>query len=139
MIQRIQSVWLLLAAIVMAGIFYFPVYKFPDGLPVTIGNNYLAIVLTGLSVILSLLAIFSFRKRKNQKKLVWGNILCCILLLAWLYYSEATASSTAQSLNPGGYFWIGAFLPLISMVLLIMSLRGIQKDEKLIKSMDRLR
>lgn len=135
MIQRIQSIWLLLAAIVMAGIFYFPIYKYPEALPVTIGNNYLAIILAALSVILSLVAIFSFRKRKNQKKLVWLDILCCVLLLAWLYYSGATEAAV----QPGGYFWIGAFLPLMSIVLLLMSLRGIQKDEKLIKSMDRLR
>lgn len=135
MIQRIQSVWLLVAAIVMAGIFYFPIYRFPQGLPVTIGNNYLAIVLTSLSIILSIVALFSFRNRRNQKKLVWIDILCCILLLAWLYYSEASTPAA----TPGGYFWVGAFLPLISIILLLMSLRGIQKDEKLIKSMDRLR
>lgn len=135
MIQRIQSIWLLLAAIVMAGIFYFPIYKYPETLPVTIGNNYLAIILAALSIILSLVAIFSFRKRKNQKKLVWLDILCCVLLLAWLYYS----GTTEAAVQPGGYFWIGAFLPLMSIVLLLMSLRGIQKDEKLIKSMDRLR
>ena len=135
MIQRVQSIWLLLAAIVMAGVFYFPIYKYPESLPLTIGNNYIAIVLTALSIILSLVAIFSFRKRKNQKKLVWLDILCCVVLLVWLYYSE----TSAPAVNSGGYFWIGAFLPLACIVLLLMSLRGIQKDEKLIKSMDRLR
>lgn len=135
MIQRVQSIWLLLAAVVMAGVFYFPIYKYSDGLPLTIGDNYIAIVLVAISIILSFVAVFSFRSRKSQKKFVWLNILCCILVLAWLYYSEMATPVD----HLGGYFWIGAFLPLICIILLFLALQGIRKDEKLIKSMDRLR
>ena len=38
-----------------------------------------------------------------------------------------------------GSYWIGSVLPIISLVFLIMAIRGIRKDEKLVKSLDRLR
>lgn len=139
MIQRIQTVWLLLAVLVMAGIFYFPIYKFPEGTDLTIGNNYLAIALTGLSIILSLVAIFSFKNRKSQVSLCWVNILVCLALLAWLFYSVSAGQSLPAGTNTGGYYWVGAFLPLIAVILLFMARGAIRKDEKLIKSMDRLR
>lgn len=139
MIQRIQTLWLLLAALVMAGIFYFPVYKFPEGIDLTIGNNYLAIALTGLSIILNLVAVFSFKNRKNQKNLCWVNILVCLGLLAWLFYSVSAGQAQPINTDAGGYYWIGAFLPLVAIIFLLMARSAIRKDEKLIKSMDRLR
>ena len=44
--------------------------------------------------------------------------------------------------NPGivnDTYWVGTVLPFISMVFLILALQGIRKDDKLIKSLDRLR
>lgn len=141
MIQRIQSVWLLLAALIMAAIFYFPLYKFSgtSKLPLTVGEDFLAIVLAGASILLSLIAIFLFKNRKNQKGLIWINILLCISLQAWLIMSVNKKTSVAELTNVAGYYWIGLFLPLISLILLFMAKGGINKDEKLVKSLDRLR
>lgn len=139
MIQRIQTVWLLVAAVFMAGLFYFPFYKFPASEPLTVGKNYLAIVLTGVSVILSIVAIFDFKNQKNQIKLCWLNVLCSVLLLVWLFYSVHRQEAAMTQPNSGGYYWIGAFLPLICIIFLFMARRGIKKDIHLVKSMDRLR
>ena len=148
MIQRIQSVWLLLAALVMSGVFYFDVYHIasstsdPQFVNATnIKNNFLAMALAGGSIILSLVAIFLFKNRKMQLNLTWLNILLCIGLLFWLFvglnntvWSEAGVQSGIR-----GMLGVAMFLPLIAVFLLIFALRGIRKDEKLIKSLDRLR
>lgn len=148
MIQRIQSIWLLLAALVMAGMFYFDVYHFAAVAPddatqgvyngvKNINNNYLAMVLSGLSIVLSLVAIFMFKNRKRQVGLVWINILLTIGLLFWLF----VGLNNFWNKYPGveGSLWVGMFIPFITVFLLIFALRGLRKDEKLIKSLDRLR
>ena len=140
MIQRIQSVWLFLAAIVMLTLFYFPIYKFKAGnIPLQIGNDFLAIILLVASVILSLVALFSFKKRKNQVALTWLNILVCIGLQVWLIFEIGQFRNLPENLNLQGYFWLGTFIPLIVIVLLFLAKGGIRKDEKLLKSLNRLR
>lgn len=141
MIQRIQSVWLLLAAIVMATIFYFPIYhtSATSALPPTIGNNPVAIVLAAISIILSLVAIFRFKNRKSQTTLTWLNILVCAGLQAWLFFSISRFRGLPENAATPGYYWIGTFVPLVVLVLLFLAKAGIRKDEKLVKSLDRLR
>jgi len=141
MIQRIQSVWLLLAAVVMATIFYFPVYKFSgtSQLPLTVGNDPLAIILAALSILLSLFTIFRFKNRKSQLGFTWLNILVCIGLQAWLFVRINNFRGQPENATAAGYYWIGSFLPLVVLLLLFLARGGIRKDEKLVKSLDRLR
>ena len=141
MIQRIQSVWLFLAALVMATIFYFPSYKFSgtSQLPLTIGTDFIGIILAALSIVLSLFTIFRFKNRKSQIGLTWINILLCIGLQAWLFVRINNFTSDPVNANIAGYYWVGTFLPLATLILLFMAKAGIRKDEKLVKSLDRLR
>lgn len=141
MIQRIQSVWLLLAALVMASLFYFPTYIYSgtSALPMTIGNDFLAIILASVSIILSVFTIFRFKNRKNQTALTWLNILVCIGLQAWLFVRINNETSKPEMATVPGHYWIGLFVPLITLLLLFFAKAGIRKDEKLVKSLDRLR
>ena len=141
MIQRIQSVWLLLAALVMAAIFYFPSYDFSgtSALPISIGNDFLGIILAAISIVLSLFTIFRYKKRKGQLGMIWLNILVCIGLQSWLFVRISNETAKPEMANVSGHYWIGLFLPLITIVLLFMARGGIRKDEKLVKSLDRLR
>lgn len=141
MIQRIQSLWLLLAAIVMATIFYFPTYVLTgtSALNRTVGNDPLAIILAVLSIVLSLVTLFRFKNRKNQLNLTWLNILACIGLQAWLFIGINNFRSAAGNATLPGHYWVGTFLPLVTLLLLFMARAGIRKDEKLVKSLDRLR
>jgi hypothetical protein len=141
MIQRIQSVWLFVAALVMAMLFYFPTYKFngTSALPLSIGEDFLAIVMTALSIVLSLFTIFRFKNRKQQTGLTWLNILLCIGLQIWLVIRVNSKTSEAAFANVPGHYWIGLFLPLVTIILLFLAKTGINKDEKLVKSLDRLR
>ncbi|HTO15049.1 MAG TPA: DUF4293 family protein [Edaphocola sp.] len=151
MIQRIQSIWLLLAAISISALFYVDVYSVTipsilsmpteiinDHLSVaSIKNNILEVALTSLSLILSLVAIFFYKNHKRQKSLIWLNILLLIGLM-FLLYVNLNKFWNAYPDN-GGHIWIGLFLPVITVFLLILALRAIKKDEKLLKSLDRMR
>lgn len=151
MIQRIQSVWLLLAAIFMSALFYVDVYSVlvPSAVDmpakmvqdytsvVSIKNNFLALGLTAASTLLSLITIFLYKKRKQQTSLIWLNIILCIGLVFWLYAGLNNFWSAYP--ENGGHIWLGLFFPVVAVFLLLSALRGIRKDEKLIKSLDRLR
>lgn len=151
MIQRIQSVWLLLAAIFMSALFYVDVYAVlvPSAVDmpakmvqdytsvVSIKNNFLALGLTAASTLLSFVTIFLYKKRKQQVSLTWLNILLCIGLVFWLYVGLNNFWSAYP--ENGGHIWLGLFFPVITVFLLLAALRGIRKDEKLVRSLDRLR
>jgi hypothetical protein len=63
----------------------------------------------------------------------------CIGLQSWLFVRISNETSKPEMANVSGHYWIGLFLPLITIVLLFMARGGIRKDEKLVKSLDRLR
>ncbi len=137
MIQRIQTVWLLLSAIVLAGLFVFDYYVINEVAtkPVGgLGNNFIGIALVGLSIVLSCVTIFKFKNLGTQLNFIWLNVLVLIGLLACLFFDI----SKIQELYTGNY-WIGAFLPLVAIVFQFMARAGIRKDRKLLKSLDRLR
>ncbi len=138
MLQRIQSVWLLLAAAFDAVSFRFPFYsgdwlKDQSPLPVDLNASttiWLSI-LTVLTGLLAFVTIFLFNNRKLQLKLCYGGIFLTLLLLTVYFLEIGNFSSGNVAIWAIFYFGIlGCF---------ILSARGIWKDEKLIKSMDRLR
>lgn len=141
MIQRIQSVWLLVAAIVMASLFYFPTYEYTGGSkpPLTIGEDFLAIIMTAASIGLSLFTIFNFKKRKQQIGLTWLNILLCLGLQVWLVVRVNNITTSGPDISIPGHYWIGLFIPFVTIILLFLAKAGMNKDEKLVKSLDRLR
>lgn len=157
MIQRIQTIWLFLAAVVILGLFIFPYLNYTDlvglGKKLLVTGEYAAVnnesvkqgsswMLTIATVILALvplLTIFQFRNRKFQLKLIYLEIVLIILFAGWLYYSaNSTLSLISQSFNAQN-IGVGFFLLPIAIIFLAMAIGGIRKDEKLIKSADRLR
>ena len=89
------------------------------------------VVLTGASLILSLIAIFLFKDRKLQLKLVIGGAVVSVLNL--IVYFTGMRSFAKGSV---------AFSCLFALAMIagyIMAARGIWKDEKLVKSLDKLR
>ncbi len=138
MIQRQQSLWLLLAAVTSFLSFKFPFYtgnivennlsRFEE---LEGGSNFFLLVLTGLSVLISLIAIFLYKDRKTQFKLTIGGILMAIVLLV-LYFSQIKKFSS-------GNFALTAVFAFAILVGYLMAARGIWKDEKLVKSLDKLR
>ncbi len=142
MIQRIQSVYLLIVAIVSGGlIFAFDLWKI--GEVKTFAFSLLSHesllqkcipVLFLLSALVALIAIFSFKDRKKQFVLGRVILLINLFLLGILIYVSLNLPGEVTS-EKG----IGMFIPTIAILFTVMANKAIKKDEDLVKSVDRLR
>lgn len=147
MIQRIQTIYLLLTALLGAFLgFYNPhlwraklvnnTYNYFSG-----QSDYKYFVLTMIVILLAFVAIFLFKKRRLQFRLTLLNFFLCLGLIAVQYLlirQMETELVTRQMLDTATYL-PAAFLPVPMVILLFLAARNIHKDEKLIKSLDRLR
>jgi hypothetical protein len=155
MIQRIQSVYLLLVAVISSLFFSGSIVNFINEsgsvfkitfnsiIKCTVGQELEILerllplmVLIILIPIISLITIFIFKNRKIQLKLaVFLMILCTLLVIAVIHGSIIIISKFDASLTPG----FKMILPLIMLILSVLAYRGIKKDDQLVKSYDRLR
>jgi ABC-type polysaccharide transport system permease subunit len=136
MIQRIQSIFLLLAFIITGALpFVFHLWKLESGVTVYFMSSLPYSILFGLSTTLSLLSILSFAKRQHQFVLNRLNIILNLILLGLFVYRTLTVSGETTVSEKG----IGMFLPIVAIFLLVLANRAIKKDEDLVKSVDRLR
>lgn len=150
MIQRIQSVYLLIVTILLIVAMFLPVgsfvtaegniYEFTN-LGVDLGNatdsspwGMFAILL--LSAIVAFATIFLFRNRMLQIRMTIFNI---VLLVGYYITFVAFMLILQSRLNASyGLSW-GLCLPLIAIILNYLAVRAIGKDEFLVKAADRLR
>lgn len=137
MLQRIQTVYLILA-LVATGVlpFVFPLWALEGGKDFYFMMNMAYVVLFGLGNTLSLLAIFSYKKRQNQFVINRLNIILNLILLGLFVYRSLNLSGETPAVSEKG---IGMFLPIVAIVFLALANKAIKKDEDLVKSVDRLR
>ena len=136
MIQRVQSVYMLLVAAIAGGLtFIFSLYTLEDGVEIFAKDDPIYIGLFMASAILALITIFLFKNRKLQFVLNRFNIIFNLILLGVFVYRMLTLSGETAVSEKG----IGIIIPIISIVLLVLANRAIKKDEDLVKSVDRLR
>ena len=155
MIQRIQSVYFFLAVLVTALMFFFPLAEFygssnflvyaykidfydPD--PTLILSPYFLMPLMSvliLIIILTLTALFSFKHRKRQLTLTKLSMALTLILLAGYFFGYMVLLE--ESVGSAPIYKYASFLPALSFLFLMLANNGVKKDEKLIKSMDRLR
>ncbi|WP_298536280.1 DUF4293 domain-containing protein [uncultured Algibacter sp.] len=136
MLQRIQSIYLLCAAGISAGlIFVFHLWITNDGLSVFAKDDILYLGLFLGSAILSLISIFMYKNRKSQFMLGRLNIILNFILLGFFVYQSLNISGETAVSEKG----IGMLLPIVSIVFLALANKAIKKDEDLVKSVDRLR
>lgn len=157
MIQRIQTVWLLLAGVTIFALFLFPYLQYIDvagiGRKLLVSGSYTAVngesvkeesfILQSIAtVVLGLIPvyiIFKFKDRKMQIKLILLQMVLVILFFFWLYsFSGDILSKTSQYLSASN-IGVGFFLFPVAIVFLSLAFGGIRKDERLIKSAERLR
>jgi hypothetical protein len=137
MIQRIQTIYLLLAFVITGVLsFIFPLWCTVDGKEFFFMQNQLYVILFGLSTTLTLLSIISFKKRQNQFVIGRLNIILNLILLGLFVYRSLNLSGETPAVSEKG---IGMFLPILAIVLLVLANKAIKKDENLVKSVDRLR
>ena len=144
MIQRIQTLYLFISAVISLGlIFLFSLWKNVGdeefyALSLLDESNITFIVIPVfflISGLLSLISLLFYNQRLKQFIINRINILINLILLGVLIYHLLTLSGEAQVSEKG----IGVFLPIIVIVLLVMANKAIKKDEDLVKSVDRLR
>jgi len=136
MIQRIQTLYLFLAAVISGGlIFVFHLWTNNEGAEVFAQVNYMYLALFLGSALLSLVSIFNFKHRKSQFVLGRLNILLNFILLGVFVYQSLKVSGEINVSEKG----IGMLLPIFSIVCLALANKAIKKDEDLVKSVDRLR
>lgn len=152
MIQRIQSIFLSLVIAASITIFFYPIARFYSG---NIYCQFDILKISSISVnkinfpstlpfilmviaigLLSIITLFLYKNRPIQIKLCKINILINILLIIMVFFY---ADNISKIIKVEADYKIGAYLPLVSLVFLILSNWAIRKDEKLVKSQDRLR
>ncbi len=155
MIQRIQSLYLLLTSLLSLLFLNGRFLKFFNSSGEVIELNFNGIwqstpagareLLQGqipitvtmvLVVLISLTAIFLFKNRKLQKNLVMALIIICIAAIALIAFF---AFSIFTKYNADITISAQMFLPLLILFFSILAYLGIKKDENLVKSYDRLR
>ena len=139
MLQRFQTLWLLLAAIFAFLTFKLPFYSGskivkdviqPD-IRLDASSQILILVLTGAVILCCFIAVFLYKDRKKQLTLTIINFILSIILLV-LYFLQIQKFQT-------GIISLSCLFTLAIPIFLFLAARGIWKDEKLIKSLDRLR
>jgi hypothetical protein len=144
MIQRIQTLYLAIALLVMSILpIFLYLWKTIEGYDTYVydllnrDSWYLKSlpILFGLSVLISLITIFKFKNRQTQFVLGRLNILTNFFILVLLVIHLQSLSGEVFISEKG----IGSALPLITIVLLVLANKAIKKDEDLVKSVDRIR
>ena len=136
MIQRKQTIYILVSAILMGALYYwFPLIEAKDGIVVIDKNEPLILGLIFGSIAFAFISIFNFKKRKLQFVINRLNIILNFVLLGVFVYRSLTLSGGTFVSEKG----IGVLIPIISIVFFVMANKAIKRDEDLVKSVDRLR
>ena len=140
MIQRKQTLWLLLSVICAGLTFRFPFYNGTvingtegvTGAELTGTDNIWLLLLTAIIILLGVVAIFSFKNRKRQLQLTFTGLLASVGLIA-LY------TLYIKNFEPCGSISLTALLTLGTVIGFFFALQGIRRDQKLIRDLNRLR
>ena len=139
MIQRIQSVWLFVAVICAVLTYKFPFYtgnvigkdNVQRYVKLVASSNYILLILTAGFIAGTTAIIFMYKSRKQQ---LWLTVVAaCLSILNLVIYFYEVKNFTSGNMS------LSAIFAFAMPILLILAINGIRKDEKLIKSLDRLR
>jgi hypothetical protein len=154
MIQRMQTIYFLIAALLIGSLLFVPfveivsvmgeAYRFDSGgfysegvqNPKMLFGSFPIILLCIISIILIMTTIFQYRYRTRQIIFSKWIILILLALLAIICFDIWRCIN----LVPGSHeLKIYILFPIIAVVLIYMAIKAIIKDEKLLKSANRIR
>lgn len=157
MIQRIQTVYLLLAVILcFVSLFVTEAEYFVDGQcvasfgnfafsgtkPLESGGTWALGVLLIVTALIDMLAIGLFQHRMRQLRLViFGTILLVGYVLVYIFYAWLYLQKIELAMQADADFTfpLAAVFPVVCIILHVLAIHGIRKDEALVRSLDRLR
>lgn len=154
MVQRIQTIYLLLASMLLLAMLYFPLVKYSNGITEYLFNSYGVreistnsvigsitvipmVALTVVIIALICVSVFMYRNRKRQMLMGNLNLLLLTGLVVFIFYYSDKAvdaiGATETNYQPA------MVLPFLAMVLIFLAIKAIRKDEALVRSSDRIR
>lgn len=158
MIQRIQTLYLALAFTAIALLFAFPLAQFfsengayvfsVTGLKNMVPGEanafgamvFLPIPLVAAGIaVLAVFAVFQYKNRPFQVKLTNMGVLMSIALIMGIFFLYIPMIEKKINIVPDYSHAYGIYFPLVAMVFMVMANRAIKRDEKLVRSADRLR
>jgi glucan phosphoethanolaminetransferase (alkaline phosphatase superfamily) len=158
MIQRIQTLYLSLAFVAIALVFAFPLAQFfaengayvfsvtglknmvPGDPPAFDSVVFLPMIIVTAGIgVLILYTIFQFKNRSFQVKLTNVGVLAAIVLIMGIFFLYIPMIEKKINIIPDYSNAFGIYLPLVALVFMVMANRAIKRDEKLVRSADRLR
>jgi hypothetical protein len=152
MIQRIQTVYLALLVICLGLAFAFPFATYPleEGIAslgalgvsdnISTASTWFPYYVTiGASMGLGIMTISQFKNRKKQLNFGKINYLLIIVSLIFISIDTRGVADKIGILEAEISYGIGMFLPVAALAFQFLANRSIKADEKLVKSMDRLR
>lgn len=156
MIQRVQSIFLFLVSATMLVFVFMPYWSIKSDsesyilYPLSLHGqsteatvNYFPYLLPGAVAILVILVaaieLLQFSNRVLQIKLGLLNSLLMASVIGLTFWLSSKVQAETLIEEPGQYMLPGFLLPAISMVFNTLANRFIRKDEKLVRSVDRLR
>ncbi len=158
MIQRIQSLYLFLASVALALLFFLPIYSFDKteegiskSVKISVSGKYEKVtdhyvlvkankplMIMNMAIGLGLLAlIFQYNNRKRQLRITRVMVILEFSLMIFVF-SILSRELQADQIDQAQY-GIGAFLPTIAVLLTTLAARGIKRDEQLVQSANRIR
>ena len=149
MIQRIQTIYLFIAVIIMIALNWMPIaylgelnfftygiFSTVAGVSISI-STYPIAVIVAVSTILAAISIFMYKNRVKQAKIVALSIFLDVMFypifIAYLWYSKEAL------INIDNSFSFALIIPAISIILKSLAAKAIKADEKLVRSDDRIR
>ena len=158
MIQRIQTIYLVLALALCGLIFFVPLsillpemegglsYKLgvfgientSDKIIMLIEFTPVLLAFLGIVTLIILAAIFLFKNRKLQMKLCILTGILLLIFFALIFYFTNIMSGFGEVESNISYL-AGTYLPIIAVILLLLANKAIKRDEDLVRSADRLR
>ena len=156
MIQRIQTLYLLLATVLMSLTLFLPLATIATGaeevvvkafsvnvasfgfdLPIPF---YLGVILAA-ATLLPLVTIFLFKKRLTQIRLCVSEIVLLLGSAGFIALYCYRLCSLLSEVMSNLVFTLGfaSLMPVVSIIFVALAIRGIAKDEALVRSLDRIR
>lgn len=156
MLQRIQTVFLILIAVCMVLVLFFPLWESIEpgpegdilvtawGLQISAGDQitevqfpYMFVAILAIaSVVVTIIEITKFKNRLLQIKL---GALNSLFMAGTLIASVLMINALMEEAGTSGEYGIALWFPAIAMILNIFANRFIRRDEKLVRSADRIR
>jgi len=167
MLQRVQTIFMTIAATAMILLLFFPVWEKADGNFEAAQREYAIMdvfqlryeqqtmatgevellgtqdtfLLSAGAIAAALVMLFSITRYKNRMTQVKLNALFSLLTAATLVGMYLYISKANQLFDPQiqGTFLVGFYLPIVAMLNNFLANRFIRKDEQLVRSADRIR